>query len=139
MANCEWTETGMEGVSMKLNSPSPCCCPFCGSKNLKFVNKVPRCVSCRAVFFVSFSRYVRKPVTQKADSKPRKFLLHGTLNGKPHTETIQIPLDGTEVISITGWDYLKENDKKIDLLTPDEYLSCFNISPTARKEVKNQK
>lgn len=34
-------------------------CPYCGSKLLKFVKNVPRCLDCRAVFFIQFSRMVR--------------------------------------------------------------------------------
>lgn len=34
-------------------------CPYCGSSAVKHVKGVPRCGSCRAVFFVDFSRYTR--------------------------------------------------------------------------------
>jgi transposase-like protein len=35
-------------------------CPFCGSMNIKKEQDVPRCIDCRAVFFVEFSRFMRK-------------------------------------------------------------------------------
>lgn len=35
-------------------------CPFCGRNTVVPRNGVPRCLSCRAVFFVQFSRYMRK-------------------------------------------------------------------------------
>ena len=35
-------------------------CPYCGSRDMRHVKGVPRCNSCRAVFFVQFSRYVRR-------------------------------------------------------------------------------
>lgn len=40
-------------------------CPYCGSDKIKFVRKVPRCTICRSVFFVSFSRTVRKSPKSK--------------------------------------------------------------------------
>lgn len=36
-------------------------CPFCGSNKLKFYGGVPRCLACRSVFHVQFSRYTRRP------------------------------------------------------------------------------
>ena len=43
-------------------------CPYCGSDALKFVGMVPRCMTCRAVFHLQFSRRARaSPV---ARSKP---------------------------------------------------------------------
>ena len=35
-------------------------CPYCGSGLLKFIKGVPRCMGCRSVFFLRFSRTVRK-------------------------------------------------------------------------------
>ena len=41
-------------------------CPFCGSINLKWCpGPVPRCMNCRTVFMVSYSRKVRKSPTRK--------------------------------------------------------------------------
>ena len=34
-------------------------CPYCGSERIKVVSGVPRCIDCRAVFFITFSRYLR--------------------------------------------------------------------------------
>jgi len=35
-------------------------CPYCGLEDIVYKDKVPRCNSCRAVFFVEFSRYMCK-------------------------------------------------------------------------------
>jgi hypothetical protein len=35
-------------------------CPYCASDKIKYVLGVPRCMDCRSVFFVSFSRLTRK-------------------------------------------------------------------------------
>lgn len=40
--------------------PTVAYCPYCGSDAVKHVKGVPRCGSCRAVFFVDFSRYTRR-------------------------------------------------------------------------------
>jgi transposase-like protein len=41
-------------------------CPFCGSDKIKYVYSVPRCMSCRSVFFNPlFSRFVRKSPKSK--------------------------------------------------------------------------
>ncbi len=45
---------------MASESPQVWRGPFCGADRLKFVGGVPRCMVCRAVFFVTFSRYARK-------------------------------------------------------------------------------
>jgi hypothetical protein len=34
-------------------------CPYCGFTMVKLHKSVPRCMRCRAVFFVQFSRYMR--------------------------------------------------------------------------------
>ena len=54
-------------------------CPYCGSANVKLIVKVPRCLDCRAVFFLSFSRYARRtkpvstttPTANPLNSKPK--------------------------------------------------------------------
>ena len=40
-------------------TPAVTHCPYCGAGAIKFVGLVPRCTSCRAVFHLMFSRYVR--------------------------------------------------------------------------------
>lgn len=52
--------------STQDTSPDILFCPFCGAKNIKRVQYIPRCVDCRAVFLVNFLRYARKsPRTNK--------------------------------------------------------------------------
>ena len=46
-------------VEKKDTIPEIKYCTFCGSKELKILNKVPRCGSCKAVFFAQFSRFTR--------------------------------------------------------------------------------
>lgn len=47
-------------VSEEKPPPKAKFCPYCGANDLKFVAKgVPRCRSCRAVFFLEFSRYMK--------------------------------------------------------------------------------
>lgn len=47
-----------------MNEPRPSIkfCPYCGAKWIAYNKTVPRCGECRAVFFVQFSRYMRKAV-----------------------------------------------------------------------------
>jgi ribosomal protein L37AE/L43A len=45
---------------LELEIPTEMYCPYCGTNSLKHVRGVPRCRSCRAVFFVQFSRYTRR-------------------------------------------------------------------------------
>jgi ribosomal protein L37AE/L43A len=46
-------------------------CPFCGAESVKFVLGVPRCKSCKAVFFLTFNRYARKsPRVTDRESAP---------------------------------------------------------------------
>lgn len=52
------TKAGKGSGPKRPNSPTYC--PYCGSDAIKQVHGVPRCMACRAVFFVSFSRYARK-------------------------------------------------------------------------------
>lgn len=52
-------------------------CPYCGSSSLKFVGMVPRCLTCRAVFHLMFSRWTRKSPTP--DSKTP----HTKVTGRP--------------------------------------------------------
>ncbi len=47
-------------MSMAKPNPKPIFCPFCGAHGVKFERGVPRCDDCRAVFFVDFSRYMRR-------------------------------------------------------------------------------
>jgi hypothetical protein len=48
-------------------------CPFCGAESIKFVQGVPRCKSCRAVFFLTFNRWTRKSlVTTDRESEVTK-------------------------------------------------------------------
>lgn len=35
-------------------------CPNCGSNQIEFVKYVPRCMACRLVFIVSYTRQLRK-------------------------------------------------------------------------------
>ena len=35
-------------------------CPYYSSTKIKMFKSVPRCMACRAVFFVNFRRYLRK-------------------------------------------------------------------------------
>lgn len=41
-------------------------CPYCGSPKIKFVGRVPRCIECRAVFIICYSRYARRSPTKRA-------------------------------------------------------------------------
>lgn len=41
-------------------------CPFCGSPDLKFLpGPMPRCMTCRTVFLISYTRNVRKSPGKK--------------------------------------------------------------------------
>lgn len=44
-------------------APKPIFCPFCGTPGVRLKGGVPRCEYCRAVFFVDFSRYMRRRAT----------------------------------------------------------------------------
>ena len=55
------------GFSYVVHSPVVKHCPFCGFGPILFSNKVPFCPSCRAAFFVRFSRYIR--LSQMIDAK----------------------------------------------------------------------
>lgn len=46
---------------LSVTAPKPEFCPYCGNPALVFRMGVPRCMYCRAVFFLMFSRYTRKP------------------------------------------------------------------------------
>jgi hypothetical protein len=54
------------------HATAPKFCPYCGGDALKFVGMVPRCMDCRAVFHLIFSRWVRtspvvRPKTANSD------------------------------------------------------------------------
>jgi hypothetical protein len=52
---------------MDRPNPKPIFCPFCGAHAVRFARGAPpRCDDCRAVFFVDFSRYMRRKASQRA-------------------------------------------------------------------------
>ena len=66
------TDAGASPVDCHVR-PAVTYCPYCGSSSVREVKNVPRCDKCRAVFFVNFSRYVRRsPLRAKtAEEKVR--------------------------------------------------------------------
>jgi hypothetical protein len=48
-------------MSNPTERPELSFCPYCGAQAIKVQRLVPRCMKCRAVFFVQFSRYLRRP------------------------------------------------------------------------------
>lgn len=52
-----------------LRAPSVTHCPFCCAGTVRHYGCVPRCMTCHAVFFVSFSRYTRKSPSKRQDKE----------------------------------------------------------------------
>lgn len=58
---------------MKVNEalpepPAVRYCPFCGSQKLNFPGGVPRCMTCRRVFRVRYSRQLRAAAKKPASA-----------------------------------------------------------------------
>jgi hypothetical protein len=48
------------------SAPPVVFCPYCGIAAVRVVKLVPRCANCRAVFFVQYSRHMRRASVKAA-------------------------------------------------------------------------
>ena len=55
----------MADKERKDRQPPVTHCPFCGADTIRKYGNVPRCMTCRIVFFVAFSRYARRSPTKQ--------------------------------------------------------------------------
>lgn len=46
-------------------------CPFCGSDKIKFVGKIPRCMSCRTVFIIGLTRKMKQAPCKRNKPSPK--------------------------------------------------------------------